>query len=744
MFSYCSQEVEDCELTMDNLQIKEETKNPIQDKETFIDTKALRMMEKMGYKAGSGLGKCEQGITKIIDVTYQSGKKGLGSKLKNLDSTTVAWDFSREEVNVKENVKWLQNHDNVNFSFEEMLSWLREGPPNHDVQNEFNFCDKEVLHQVMKAKDIFDELDIMELNKARARSNPFETIKSVFFMNRAALKMANIDAATDFMFSNIDNNEHHKGNDGPFYFADVCAGPGGFTEYLLWRKQWFFKGFGLTLKDNNDFRVNESSCVSHVTFQPLYGKDEDGNVCSPANIKDFKEKVISETAGQGVHFMMSDGGFSVEGNENLQEILSKNIYICQCLVALEIIRPFGHFVSKLFDIFTPFSVGLVYLMYKCFEKITILKPNSSRPANSERYLICSSLRKSSIVESVRKYLRTLVDRLWEIKDKSDVDVLEIVPLYVLKADQDFYRYIYETNQHLATRQIVGLEKLAAFCHNPNLVEARQGLFRKECLKFWNIPDKPKSFVTEMKVQDFLDSTSLKPEILPLQPREVGNLKNFNLTVSDVEDWQYCALFSSRKAHNINFYAAVGPSKVYRLQGKKWLRVRNLELCRGTLLYGEFVKEMVHKAQSNNEETIKYSLHVIDALRLGEKSLEDLPFDERLKFIKIYCKSVNRELLSNSVRIRPMVIDSFSNISTKPLDIKDRQGNKYMTLPLLGYDSVLEEMGVNSLLLLKTNTSQTFYSTYILRVQIFINNEEEIDKGNTLSLEDVISEVKQKL
>ena len=36
--------------------------------------------------------------------------------------------------------------------------------------------------------------------------------------------------------------------------------------------------------------------------------------------------------------MMADGGFSVEGQENLQEILSKRLYLCQFAVALGIVR----------------------------------------------------------------------------------------------------------------------------------------------------------------------------------------------------------------------------------------------------------------------------------------------------------------------------------------------------------------------------------------------------------------------
>ena len=46
--------------------------------------------------------------------------------------------------------------------------------------------------------------------------------------------------------------------DEPLYFADVCAGPGGFSEYVLWKKKWRAKGFGFTLKDGkHDFKLEE-------------------------------------------------------------------------------------------------------------------------------------------------------------------------------------------------------------------------------------------------------------------------------------------------------------------------------------------------------------------------------------------------------------------------------------------------------------------------------------------------------
>lgn len=97
--------------------------------------------------------------------------------------------------------------------------------------------------------------------------------------------------------------------------------------------------------------------------------------------------MLGRTDGPGVRVMLADGGF-ITKEKNIQEIKSMQMHLCQCLVALSILRDGGNFVVKLFDIFTRFSVGLVYLMRKCFNRISIVKPNTSRTANSEGYLIC--------------------------------------------------------------------------------------------------------------------------------------------------------------------------------------------------------------------------------------------------------------------------------------------------------------------------------------------------------------------
>ncbi len=92
--------------------------------------------------------------------------------------------------------------DGSPLTLEELRGWRREGPRRLDISGEDRFCDPEVLQGILRCKTVFDRLEDQELRKARTRSNPFETIGGAFFLNRAAMKMANMDAVFDFMFTN--------------------------------------------------------------------------------------------------------------------------------------------------------------------------------------------------------------------------------------------------------------------------------------------------------------------------------------------------------------------------------------------------------------------------------------------------------------------------------------------------------------------------------------------------------------
>jgi hypothetical protein len=68
---------------------------------------AQKLMSKMGYKSGTGLGKKGQGIVEPVGISKQKGRRGLGLILEGLEEETVNWDGSREHVVIKEKPDWM-------------------------------------------------------------------------------------------------------------------------------------------------------------------------------------------------------------------------------------------------------------------------------------------------------------------------------------------------------------------------------------------------------------------------------------------------------------------------------------------------------------------------------------------------------------------------------------------------------------------------------------------------------------
>ncbi|CAL1265972.1 unnamed protein product [Larinioides sclopetarius] len=553
----------------------------------------MKMMARMGYKTGKGLGKNEQGRVNIVEASKQRGRRGLGLTIAGLEPSDIVWDASQEKISIKEEVCWMPDLDLKSLKLSQLCKWMAEGKKIETIAGETEFCDPDILKKVIAYKSVFDNLEPEEMRKARTRSNPFETIRGGIFLNRAAMKMANIDAMFDFMFTDPKDvyGKSTVGENELLYFADVCAGPGGFSEYVLWRKKWECKGFGFTLKGQNDFKLEDFFAGPPETFEPYYGEDGDGDIYSPRNLKSFQKFVRSNTEGKGVHFMMADGGFSVEGRENEQEILSKRLYLCQFLCALLILRKGGHFVCKLFDLFTAFSVGLVYLMCMAFEKICIFKPNTSRPANSERYIICKWLKED--IKDIADYMFEVNEKLGKYSSTtSDADIVEVVPLEVLKENEEFYDYIVTSNDKLGTNQIIHLDKIRVFAQNTNLHEEKQSDIRKECLALWKVPDKARSAPPRCE-PGIAYKQLMQGENLSYINNSPGPLTpNLLKKLDRIFDY-HCVVCGETKIPP-SLFIGLGKSNIYQYDpnSSKWLKLELvLELPANTLFYGELIQEL---------------------------------------------------------------------------------------------------------------------------------------------------------
>jgi 23S rRNA U2552 (ribose-2'-O)-methylase RlmE/FtsJ len=196
--------------------------------------------------------------------------------------------------------------------------------------------------------------------------------------------------------ASLDSLFQLTGNHQNYTFVDLCGGPGGFAEYLIWRAKENnvkCRGWGITLRGVQDYDLFSIKKIQDAIFTVTYGADGTGDLYLEENNLEFTKSILKENNGP-VNLVVADGGFSVKGDEEHQEEHSKQILVAQILAMFRVLKQGGHFCMKIFDTLTDFSVEAIYILYLHFEKISIVKPLSSRPGNSERYIVCLNLQES--------------------------------------------------------------------------------------------------------------------------------------------------------------------------------------------------------------------------------------------------------------------------------------------------------------------------------------------------------------
>ena len=215
----------------------------------------------------------------------------------------------------------------------------------------------------------------------------------------------------------------------------LAEGPGGFIEALAnIRKNAVDNYFGMTLIDKtNDnipgWRKSQHFLSTHPNVRIEYGADSTGNLYNHENIRECFFKY-----GNCMNIITGDGGFDFSVDYNKQEQYATRLIFSQIAYALLLQKLGGTFILKVFDIFLKSTVDMIFLLNCFYTKVHICKPQTSRYANSEKYVVCEGFKfKSS------KYISQRLFDILQIIEKIDFGKYNInkilrIPIHTLFLD----------------------------------------------------------------------------------------------------------------------------------------------------------------------------------------------------------------------------------------------------------------------------------------------------------------------
>ena len=342
------------------------------------------------------------------------------------------------------------------------------------------YVDSKLFNELLSLKNRFGGDNMHKIyTAARNLANPYEYVgRSIFTNNRAGVKMANLDsifnltghnggyiAQATFTESNnfniyrdeeaIEIDESFKTTE-VWPFADIAGGPGGFSQYLLWRRPTA-TGYGITLAnpDNNALTWREDLKRS-TNFNIYDGPDKTGDIYTHYN--DFVDYVLySEPSG--VNLAFADGGFDTSGQEDQEEFITSRLIMLEILMAIRVVRyddyNRGTIMIKLLDTNSQFMAELLYLVARVFEKVWLVKPITSRPANSEKYLVARGVRQQQ-----RDDVISILTEAAQLFEDGQVVTSFLAPNS--QPPPDFKIWLRRINQQMTQRQIDQAQRILPY------------------------------------------------------------------------------------------------------------------------------------------------------------------------------------------------------------------------------------------------------------------------------------------
>lgn len=241
---------------------------------------------------------------------------------------------------------------------------------------------------------------------------------------------------------------------GSMVSAHLAEAPGSFVQSLMFYREKFYpdhakdEHYTISLEDQDvpTFKKDFKQAYSKLR---IYEQDG-GDLTTRKSITGF------EKFSKKADFITADGGFNWI-NENFQEQEAFRLILGEIITALKIQKVGGTFVLKIFETYTDISIKFLMLLSSAYKETYIFKPFTSRPSNSERYIICKGY--NGVSESV---INKLIDLLEEMNTNHS-NGKEIAEIFQdIEIPSDYRNTVNLASSQLVNLQFIAINKIIAF------------------------------------------------------------------------------------------------------------------------------------------------------------------------------------------------------------------------------------------------------------------------------------------
>ena len=373
----------------------------------------------------------------------------------------------------------LPNLNNLNLDFNIIYKYDNT----HNIDKKDIFLCNSLHNYLLSLKQSIDEYyeywDIM-----KKITNPYEYIHTIVPNHKCSLCKYKPLSRSFFKMIEMINTFDFLTDRNPIQSFHLAEGPGGFIEAFNYkRKNPADIYYGMTLINDNT-NIPSWKKASHIlnsnkNIKIEYGASKNGDLFLKENLLYCNKKYA-----KSMDYITGDGGFDFSSDFNNQEDISFKLILSQIFYALVMQKKGGHFVIKIFDIFKIKTIEVIYLLCNLYENVFIFKPNTSRSANSEKYIICRNYKNNN---------KRVISNIIENFDILINQVENIYSLFNIEFNQLFITKLQEINAIYGQQQLENIKNTLGLIRELKILNIEYNLLNYNnyngILKYLNISNK---------------------------------------------------------------------------------------------------------------------------------------------------------------------------------------------------------------------------------------------------------------